>query len=450
MEYKQLFDKVDIEISKGKDNYVIDDRINSVNYNKFFNESYELFRLHLSEYLDNPIHNHIKKKIEKIISNDDLTKKIKRDRIRLILFKIINKALLLLFQNETSGKDTGDQEGGKQGRLLYVVNKLPDLTNYELNNNREICDIHKSKDQCNKNKHCYWSYDECHFALTRDIIITFVNKVSEELAINEHKASEILKKNNYFVSDIADYSKFEERKGQKIVKSTNNTINKVLVELFGKENIPKIGKRRTIKTSVTDLQEMNLQNPLQNMGDYHLQKIIDDNITIIRSFANGYTWLKYLYYDIESRNLGFYSNLQTDMANYFRSNIVDWIADKNNYDTISKDLKKYLELHKKNAVNDYINKISKDISTNTPGTIEYYVLNKIYKIPIIVYDKYNTILYIIDDGIIYDKFINEKIIDDKKFSKYKDPSSLKNYINIRYVSLSMSNIPVSIEVAYFK
>ena len=125
-----------------------------------------------------------------------------------------------------------------------------------------------------ENLHCYWSYDECHFALTRDIIITFVNKVSEELANNDHKAFEILKKGDYFVSDIADYTKFEERSGQKIIKSTNNTINKVLTDLFGKENIPKIGKRRALKTSVTDLQEMNLQHPLHNMGEYFIQKII--------------------------------------------------------------------------------------------------------------------------------------------------------------------------------
>ena len=472
MEYKQLFDKVDIEISKGKTNFKIDERITSVTYNRFVNEAYELFRLHLSEYLNNPENEHIKKKIVKIIANDKILKKEKRNQMRFILFKLIDKNLQMLFEQSKNSElsdtlDTSDasdtsnvpdnissseqtQYGGKHSKLVYIINKLPDLTTYEINNNREICNINKSKDKCLDNKHCYWSYDECNFALTRDIIITFINKVGEELAINEHKASEILRKNDYFVSDIADHTKYEERSGQKIVKSTNNTINKVLVELFGKENIPKIGKRRVIKTTIGDLQEMNLQNPLQNMGDYHLQKIIDENITLLRAFANGYTWNKYLYYDIESKNLGFYSNLQTDMANYFRSNIIDWIIDKNNYNLIVSDLNKYLETTKKTFIVDFINKISKDITTNTNGIVEYYILNKIYNIPIIIYDRYNTILYIIDNGVIYDKFLDENKINDKIFAKYKDLNNLKNFINIRFVSLSMSNIPVLIEIAYFK
>ena len=117
---------------------------------------------------------------------------------------------------------------------------------------------------------------------------------------------------------------------------------------------------------------------------------------------------------------------------------------------IQKNLSNYLETSKKTFIVDFINKISKDIITNTNGIVEYYVLNKIYNVPIIIYDKYNTILYIIDDGVIYDKFINNSQINDKKFDKYKDLNNLKNFINIRFSSLSMSNIPISIEIAYFK
>ena len=442
-EYKQLFDQVDLEISKGKDNFQIDDRIINVNSSKYFNESYELFRLHLSDFLNQKENENIKKKIIKIITNNTTTKKIKRNLIRSILFKLIDKNLYTLYLKSLEQQQ---QEGGK---LVYIQNKLPDLNKYEVVNNREICNSNNNKDKCLKNINCHWSYDECNFSLTRELIITFVNKVCEELANNELKAFEILKKDDYFVSDIADYNRYEERAGQKIIKSTNNTINKTLIELFGKENIPKIGKRRTLKVSVTDLQEMNILNPLHNMGEYFVQHIINENITLFRSYANGYTWLKHLYYDINSRNLGYYSNLQTDMANYFRSNVIDWISDKNNHDTLIKEAESYIEIHKKNFIIDFINKISKDVSTNTNGIVELYILNKIHNLPIIIFDKYNTVLYIIDNGIPYDKFLKDNF-NDKQFSKYKDHNNLKNFINIRFTSMSMSHIPITMEVAYFK
>ena len=43
------------------------------------------------------------------------------------------------------------------------------------------------------------------------------------------------------------------------------------------------------------------------------------------------------------------------MANFFRSNIIDWIADKNNHSTIITQLHKYMEINKKNVISDYIN-----------------------------------------------------------------------------------------------
>lgn len=447
-EYKQLFDKVDIQIAKGKDNFQIDDRIKNVNYNKYYNESYELFRLHLSEFINLKEHEIIKKKIIKIINDNAVQKKIKRNLVRAVLFKLIDKNLYSLFKETT--EQPYEQEGGKYNRFVYILNKMPNLDKYEVINNREICNTNNDREKCGKNINCYWGYDECNFALTRDLIIIFVNKISEELANNDHKAFEILKKDDYFVSDIANYNKYEEREGQIILKSTNNTINKTLVDLFGRENIPKIGKRRILKTNIADLQEMNIQNPLHNMGEYFIQYIIDENITLFRAYANGYIWLKHVYYDIDSRNLGFYSNLQTDMANYFRSNVIDWIYDKNNYPKLIKDVKEYLETDKKNFIVEFINKISKDVSTNTNGIVEFYILNQIHSLPILVYDKYNTILYIIDNGIIFNKFNENEDINDKKFSKYRDHNNLKNYLNIRFTSLSMSQIPITIEVAFYK
>jgi hypothetical protein len=441
VEYKQLFDKVDSEIAKGKENYKVDERIIAVKHKEYENESYELFRLHLSEYLEQPDNINIKKKFIKIISDVDIPIAMRRDQIKMILFRIIDRGLQMLYEKTRSNLV---QEGGKYGKLVHVINKLPNVENYTINNNREVCTIHKTKDQCIRNLHCHFSYDECNFALTREMIITFVNKISEELTTNEHKAAEILKKDNYFVSDIANYNVFEERPRQRIIKSTNSTINNVLTDLFGKENMPKIGKRKMFKTNLTDLQDMNMQNPLQNMGDFSLQKIIENNISLLRAYANCYTWLKHSYYETENRNLGYYSELQTDMANYFRSNIIDWLTDKNNRDVIVKELDKYLDSSKRNFIYDFINKLNKDTNANTTGIVEYFVLNKIHKFPVIVYDKHEEIIYVIDDGVVYDRNLN-KTVDEK----YKNQNNLKKFINIRFISLSMANVPVTIEAAYF-
>lgn len=447
MEYKQLFDKVDIAIAKGKGNHKIDERITAVQHKQYENEAYQLFRLHLSEYINKPVNEHLKKKITRIINNANDSKSVKYNKLRFILFKIIDKNLKIIFDNTLNEPSNNVQSGGK---FMHVLSKMPDLSNYAINNNREICNVYTDKNKCNTNAHCYWSHDECHFSLTRDLIITFVNKVCEEFAINEHKAAELLQTEGYYVSDIVDYGNYEERVGQKIIKSTNNTINNVLAEIFGKENIPKIGKKKFMRTNANDSYEVQVNNPMKNLNEYILQQIIEGNITIFRAYANAYTWLKHTYYELETRNMGYYSNLQTDMANYFRSNVIDWLVDKKNNNKIVDELANYMNITKRNFITDYINKIGKDTVTVTTGIVEYYVLNQIYSVPIIIYDEHNTILYIIDNGVKYDKFNMTVDINNSEFEKYKKIDELKNFINIRFITLSTSNIPLSIEVAYYK
>ena len=49
---KPLNDKIDAEILKGNTNYKVDDRIVAVNRNIFIEESYQLFRLEFSNYIN--------------------------------------------------------------------------------------------------------------------------------------------------------------------------------------------------------------------------------------------------------------------------------------------------------------------------------------------------------------------------------------------------------------
>ncbi|MCJ7636320.1 MAG: hypothetical protein MUO21_02410, partial [Nitrososphaeraceae archaeon] len=390
----------------------------------------------LSQYLHNPDNELISGKINKILADKKLSKDDKKNKIKYILYKITDKSLSDIYERiKQLSNQNQTQTGGKYNKLVHVITKLPDLSNYTINNNRDICTVHKTKGECDKNLHCHFSYDECHFALTKELLIKFINKVSDELTDNDHKTAEILQKEGYFVSDIADYNNYEERKGQKIIKSANNTINKVLAELFGKENIPVIGKRRFMKVNTGDIEDLHLKYPLSDMGDYYTQRVIENNLSILRAYANAYIWIKYAYYDIENRNMGYYSDLQTDMANYFRSNIIDWITDKKNYSMIVKDLNKQLDTQKKDFIIQYINKLS----SNTNGLIEYYILNKIYNIPVLIYDNQNNVIFIIDNGI---HLGNSDIA--KKYNKYA------SYINIKYAEMSAAFVPTQIDALYFK
>ena len=177
------------------------------------------------------------------------------------------------------------------------------------------------------------------------MVIKFINKVSDELAVNDRKAFEILKVEDYYVSDIVDYSKFTIRSGQKIIRSTGSNVRKALGDIFGTENIPIIGKKK-IKTTVEgNYQQLNQEYPLIDMKEYYLQRIIKNNLSIFRAYVNGYYWNQNKYNDPEVKNLGYYSPLQTEMANYFRGQIIEWLLNKKN-DSKIKDLTKYMNLKK--------------------------------------------------------------------------------------------------------
>jgi hypothetical protein len=442
IEFKQLFDKIDEYITRG-DKSQVDDRIEEVAVDKYKNESYELFRLEFSNFITQKENEQLRKKIEKIITSDS-SKNIKKASIKQLLYRTIDKGLFNLYNEYLQSKKQAG--GAKYDRFVSIINRLPDLSDYEIKNIRDSCKIYPDRDSCNTDRHCHWSYDNCNLALTRDMIITFINKISEELANNSLKASELLQREDYFVSDIVNYNKFTEREGQKIVKSTSAAINKVLVDLFGEEYTPKIGKRRSIRQQAQEFDEMNVENPLKDMGYFMTQKIIDSNLTIFRAYANGYAWVKHKYYELESRNLGYYSIIQTDMANYFRSIVVDWLTDKKNAEFIKTDLARYIESDKDPAI-ALIRKITKDITTTSNGVAEYYILSKSFNIPIVVYDDNNNPLYIFDNALLYDSKINSPI-DLKKYEKQLKPANLVNSINIRFSG--GSDIPIDVEVIYYK
>jgi hypothetical protein len=435
---KEIFDKIDNEIVKGKDNIIIDERIKKIKNDKYFNESYELFRLELSDQLNKKPA--IKENIIKIKKSKDKPM-AKNYEIRKILYKLIDGKLFNMFMDNVYSQKGGD---------FHIVNDLPTIVDYNVNNNRDLCSSHPNKDVCSKSPHCKWLADGCNFILTPEMAVKFINKVSNELINNDLRSSEILNIDNYFVSDIVDYNVFTTRPGQKIIKSSNTTLNKFLIDLFGKDNIPQIGKRRMSKV-VEDSQDMNHNNRLQDRGNYFVQKIMDNNISTLRAYANGYYWVRNNIFDPEIRNLKYYSKLQTEFSSYFRSLIIDWLVDSNNDDIIYNELimyiqKDYNKNNFKNILIEFIKGFSGEVLTVSNGIVEYYVMNKIFDIPIIVYNDQNSVLYVFDKGFVYDKFAKNSGNVNKK---YTDTKTISSSINVKFTLSNPYALPSNIEVYYY-
>ena len=113
-----------------------------------------------------------------------------------------------------------------------------------------------------------------------------------------------------------------------------------------------------------------------------------NNNSIIRSFSNQYYWLSNKLYDIEYRNLGYYNDLQTDLTNYFKSNIIDFLKDITNKDYIKENFSDNIS----KDINKYIFEIGNTSSTINNGIIELMILSKIYNLEIVIFNNYNKII----------------------------------------------------------
>lgn len=490
-ESKSIYDIIDKELNEyDPNNIILDKRIIDVNNEKFKHEGYELFRLELAYYLKDQ--SKLRERITKLIGNENISKFIKEKSIKKILYRLISKRLYDIYidymekyteeqdvitpeTTETITVSTDDSseyfddtdltpinivetlKGGATDdpeiedlqifvnpnkRLVTINDKHPDLSKHEIKNNREICPIN-TKDVCVVNPHCQWKSGSCLFRVTTKQIIEYVNRVTEELISNELKSNELLSKDAYFVSDIVNKEYYTTRPNQKIIKSNNNNIKKILSELFGKNNIPIIGKRRMNKIS-KNINENNLLNPIEIVGN-RMYQIVHFTNSIYRAFANSYFWIKNHMSEPIHRNLGFYSPLQTDLSNYFKSQVIDWIINKKNQDTLLSELGNIMNLNKETFINDLKRYLVKPTDVLVSYIVDLYILSKIHKYVIYLYDNYDNIIGIFDDGLKYLSNYHMKIDKDKY-------SSDKQKINIKYniSSFSFTNTPTTISSIYFK
>ena len=217
--------------------------------------------------------------------------------------------------------------------------------------------------------------------------------------------------------------------------------------MFGKDNIPEIGKKKLGKIIDANYQQINEENSLQDMKDYYIQKIINNNMTFYRAYANGFYWIQNEYNDNESKNLGYYSPLQSELSSYFRGNIFEFLLDEDNEKIIDTELLDHFHVKKKSKyIVNYIVKIASDNNTITDGFTELFIMSLINPdIPIVVYNDSNKIILVFNNG---------KVIKDKDTDKYKNNTK---YINIRFTYFlneskigELKHVPDIVEAIYFK
>jgi hypothetical protein len=421
-----LYDLVDIEIINN--NFVIDSKTIESNKTYYEEEAYQIFRLELSDYLLN--NDTIKKKIMKVMDLE-MDNQDKRKILRGLVFSLVNNKLGGEYEKYFGVKDiTGgnikEQTGGSKD--MIIIRGDIDYSKFKKKNVLEICEIHKKKEGCNENIHCVWDNNMCRMGLNIELAIKFVNKVVEEFIENGIKASDILRRDNYYVSDIVNYDIYTHRDKQKIIKSTGVNTKKLLSELFGEDNIPIIGRRKQIKGD--DIVDENYINPLKKFGEQYIQNIIPNNISVYRAIANAFYWLTNKLYSIEYRNLGYYSVLQTDLANYLKGSMIDYLNSKSNRDILREEINKMMKIDKNKYEEVLMNIILEDIN-NSEFKIELLVFNIILGIPINVYDEYQNLVFGYDKG----RYISK-------------PNENKEAINLQYFYYT-NKYPSTISVIYF-
>ena len=308
-----------------------------------------------------------------------------------------------------------------------------------ISNIRDYCGINNNEEKCNNNLHCVWKDDTCKLQLLDTMAIDFVNMVIEEMIQDSIKFKELIQEGSYYVSDIVDYTQYTNRDNQKIINVANFNINKLLSEFFGKDKIPTVGKRHVKKMSKDVLDDEYPE--LIELGNQLLQEIIPNKDSIIRAYVNSYYWINNPLYDIESRNLGYLNDLQTNLTYLFKANIIDYIQN-NSYGNDEK-IKKYINSYFKTEQNFFdssLNKFRKS-SFNTDGKIELFILSHLIPIPIVVYDNYSNVKYLFLQGEIQ--------VNDETIKNFINPKNVNKTIFIKFNYDSFNTVPSSIFSLYY-
>jgi hypothetical protein len=538
-------DIVDKEIQKGPSNMVPDKRIYTVSENRYNMELYQLFRYHLSYFLNTiPAGLKAKSKIEIILGSKPkgsavLDLKEKRTQIKELLYKISSHDLYKIFTEllkrlaasrssdettqarissslkelveedidpyteqqltrATTPVDVNNdptpetetfqilQDVKLEGQtdptdpelafsvatvapkpiLTFQQNLAPiiegvhfpedektwittnpkrvDYLSYVHQNQRQICYARTSKDACSALPYCGWRSNKglCTLNVNKDMLVDFINRAAEELVQNDLKASEILRRDEYFVSDIVDFDVYLEKPGEKVLSGVNVNINKILSEIFGKDNVPRIGRRQQKLDLLQNFDQLNLDHPLGSVDSWYVQQIIENNNTIYRAVANAFYWLETIAIDPQSKNLGYYSNFQKQLADSYKNDVINYLRSlvAKSDSAISSELSSISSYVKANRIKNIITKMPNQINT-TNSILELFTLSKVRDCVIYVYDDNYELLFGFHptSGMFYDKTKN----------KAKHIKPYKRTINLQF-AYNTSDVPEKISVLFAK
>lgn len=396
---------------------IYDDRINFIKRDNYIKEGYNLLKLELSNWLK--YNESYKLKIQKEIDDKQM------NNIKLILYEIFSSSLFITYSKFINSR----VKNNNLNILTHIIKDLPNLNNYIINNIREVCSIHNNKKECSNNLYCNWVDNSCKFSITENILINYVNKMAYELFLDNLNKFEIFNEFGLYVSNIVNYDIYTTRENQKIIKTNSENAKTMINNILHNKNKYILGKNKNERL----IEELNTNNKMIENNDHYLQLIINNNFSLIRGYVNSFYWVNNSFYDKLIRNLGYYNNIQSDMMNYFKGLIVNWLNNKNNLDFIKKNIFSD-SINIKNSINSFISKLYNNYDINDYKII-FIILNLIHEIPIVIYDDFLKIFMIID----------KKIIDDHTIKKYINNKKL---INIQFI-FNESKYPININSIYF-
>ncbi|AXN91115.1 putative VV A7-like early transcription factor large subunit [Namao virus] len=440
LEKQSIYNEIDKEIFKGKDNIVIDDRIKNVNYETYRSEGYELFRLELSYYITH-VNQEVGAMLEKYFFLPSRENHFKRRQIKALLFYITSDYLFKVY-NETL-KSTPKIKP----KFIHIsddINFDHIKHHYKLCNVRETC-LAKSVDE--NDFHCQKieTDQRYYYTVSLKFLIDYINKVTEDFLYNKIKSYEIFKHKGYYVSNVIDYNIFTEKPGQKIIKNNSINVNTILSDLFDSK-VPLIGKKKINKIS-KNIDIENLKNYLEKVNNRYFQIIINNN-AIYRAYANIFYWIKNPLLEPDHKNLGYYSIIQTDLSNLLKSYIIDWFMIKENQEILYKEIGEIIKLNINTYVKDFEDYLNKNNEVYKCNVVDLYIFSKIYQDhPILLYNNFNKIIGIFHNKIIY----LENYLQTDLPSIIKNYMDFNLYFNIKYniTEFNINNAPTTISVIYY-
>ena len=183
-------------------------------------------------------------------------------------------------------------------------------------------------------------------------------------------------------------------------------------ELFGKDKLPTMGRKKMSRKDDVNIEEDYPE--MTEIGNLLKQPIVKNMDSVIRAYVNSLYWINNKLYDVESRNLGYISELQTQVTYLLKAEIIDFVIKNKDNKKFSNKIKEYFK-DKDDFFETTLNKFRKT-SINTTGYIELLILSYIFeKYPIIIYNNFNDVKYIFDKGPVE---VNKKNIE--KYSNYED------------------------------